>query len=161
MKYKPKHGLAILLAALVFCGCFGLAETTPPENAVQSFSFSRSGSSADQFRSYHIGETKRGRFVWIDLYISHHVVLPLSDEDIASFSSLIEELALSEWDGFSETGDGILDGESFSLSVAFQDGETLSSGGSNAFPADYGQKSAAIEDFFWALMEDYEIDIDY
>ena len=53
-----------------------------------------------------------------------------------------------------------LDGESFSLSVAFSDGGAITASGSNRFPEGYADAAARIEAFFQKLMESYEIDVE-
>ena len=137
--------------------CFAAAPPMQEAPAVETFYFTRSGMSADQARSYQIRETARGRFVWIELYYSDHYVLPLTDEDMASFSALVQELELTAWDGYSEADRYALDGECFSLDVAFEGGASIRASGSNCFPQDYSEKMSAVEDFFRSLMADYEL----
>ncbi len=148
-----------LLAAMTLCmsPCFAAAPPMQEAPAVETFCFTRSGMSADQARGYQIRETARGRFVWIELYYSDHYVLPLTDEDMASFSALVQELEMTAWDGYSEVDRYALDGECFSLDVAFEGGASISASGSNCFPQDYGEKMSAVEDFFRSLMADYEL----
>ena len=157
MKRRWKRIFAGLLAALMLCmsPCFAAAPPMQEAPAVETFCFTRSGMSADQARSYQIRETARGRSVWIELYYSDHYVLPLTDEDMASFCALLQELELAEWDGFHKVDPGVLDGESFSLSVELEDGGAISASGSNCFPAGYGEKVSAIREFFEKLMEEY------
>ena len=127
--------------------------------AVKTFWFTRSGMSSAQGRSYSVKETRRGRFVWIDLYYSCHYVLPMTDEDMTAFSALLHELQLTEWNGFRKSDPYVLDGENFALSVVFADGNELSAYGANSFPSGYSDKMRRVEEFFRALMEDYEINI--
>ena len=54
----------------------------------------------------------------------------------------------------------VLDGESFSLNVAFEDGSGIDAVGTNSFPDGYYEKKGAIQAFFEALMREYEIDAD-
>ena len=54
----------------------------------------------------------------------------------------------------------VLDGESFSLNVAFEDGSGIDAAGTNSFPDGYYEKKGAIQAFFEALMREYEIDAD-
>ncbi len=159
MKRRLKRIFTGLLAAMTLCmsPCFAAAPPMQEAPAVETFYFIRSGMSADQARSYQIRETARGRFVWIELYYSDHYVLPLTDEDMASFSALVQELELTAWDGYSEADRYALDGECFSLDVAFEGGASIRASGSNCFPQDYSEKMSAVEDFFRGLMADYEL----
>ena len=45
----------------------------------------------EEFNRYQIKETVRGRFAWIELHNDDHYVLPLTDEDMASFSARVQE----------------------------------------------------------------------
>ena len=161
MKKRSHRIFTGLLAALTLCLCPCFAGAAPTEDmpAVKTFWFTRSGMSAAQGCSYSVKETKRGRFVWIDLYYSCHYVLPMTDEDMTAFSALLHELNLTEWNGFRRSDPDVLDGEDFSLSVVFADGDEISAYGSNSFPSGYSDKMRRVEEFFRALMEDYEINI--
>ena len=136
MKRRWKWTLTGFLAALALCLCPRFAGAAPHEDmpTVKTFAFSCSGMSVDQMRSYQIGETKRGRLAAIELYLAYTFVLPVTDT--------------------------VLDGESFSLNVAFEDGSGIDAVGTNSFPDGYYEKKGAIQAFFEALMREYEIDAD-
>ena len=161
MKRRWKRIFAGLLAALTLCLCPCFARAAPYEDrpAVKTFWYAASGMSAEQSRHYQIGETARGRFAWIELHNDDHYVLPLTDEDMASFSALVQELGLTEWNGYHKIDRDVLDGASFSLSVEFEDGGVIDASGSNCFPRGYSEKASAIRDFFEKLMEEYGFDL--
>lgn len=146
---------------LMSLGFFGSTLAAPVEETpeVVSFSFSRSGSSCEQARSYRMEKTERGCFVWIELYYTYTIVLPLNDGDVQAFSALTEELELSAWDGFSGTDADVLDGESFSMSVSFADGSVISAGGTNCFPERYYENKEKLEEFFFSLIKEFDIAI--
>ena len=75
-------------------------------------------------------------------------------------SALLDELDLAAWDGYRQEDSAVLDGESFSLNVAFEDGSGIDAVGTNSFPDGYYEKKGAIQAFFEALMREYEIDAD-
>ena len=154
MKRRWKWTLTGFLTALALCLCPRFAGAAPHEDmpTVKTFAFSCSGMSVDQMRSYQIGETKRGRLAAF--------VLPVTDADLASFSALLDELDLAAWDGYRQEDSAVLDGESFSLNVAFEDGSGIDAVGTNSFPDGYYEKKGAIQAFFEALMREYEIDAD-
>ncbi len=162
MKRRWKWTLTGILAALALCLCPRFAGAAPHEGmpTVKTFAFSCSGMSVDQMRSYQIGETKRGRLATIELYLAYTFVLPVTDADLASFSALLDELDLAAWDGYRQEDSAVLDGESFSLNVAFEDGSGIDAVGTNSFPDGYYEKKGAIQAFFEALMREYEIDAD-
>ena len=159
MKKRPARFFAGMLAALTPCVCTlpaGAALSQSSVPVVQSFSFARSGAAVEQARSYQIVETGRGRFARLELYYAYFVVLPVTDEEMASFSALLSECGVC----FHETDPDALDGESFSLTAAFAGGGALAACGSNRFPANYAQTAARIEAFFQALLANYEIDVE-
>ena len=162
MKRRWKWTLTGFLAALALCLCPRFAGAAPHEDmpTVKTFAFSCSGMSVDQMRSYQIGETKRGRLAAIELYLAYTFVLPVTDAELSAFSALLDELDLAAWDGYRQEDSTVLDGESFSLNVAFEDGSGIDAVGTNSFPDGYYEKKGAIQAFFEALMREYEIDAD-
>ena len=161
MKRRWKHIFAGLLAALTLCLCPCFAGAAPLEDlpAVKTFQYAASGMCIEEFNRYQIKETARGRFAWIELHNADHYVLPLNDEDMASFSALVQELVLAEWNGYHKIDRDVLDGASFSLNVEFEDGGVIDASGSNCFPRDYSEKASAIGEFFEKLMEEYGFDL--
>ena len=148
MKRRWKRIFAGLLAALTLCLCPCFAGAAPPENlpAVKTFQYATSGMCIEELNRYQIKETARGRFAWIELHNDDHYVLPLNDEDMASFSALVQELGLAEWNGYHKIDRDVLDGGAIDAS------------GSNCFPRGYSEKTSAIRDFFEKLMEEYGFD---
>ena len=161
MKRRLEHIFTGLLAALALClsPCFAGAAPLEDPPAVKTFWYATSGMCIEEFNRYQIKETARGRFVWIELHNDDRYVLPLTDEDMASFSALVQELGLTEWNGYHKIDRDVLDGASFSLSVEFEDGGVIDASGSNCFPRGYSEKTSAIKDFFEKLMEEYGFDL--
>ena len=154
MKRRWKRIFAGLLAALTLCLCPCFAGAAPPEDlpAVKTFRYATSGMCIEEFNRYQIKETARGRFAWIERHNDDHYVLPLTDEDMASFSALVQELGLAEWEGCHKI-------DRYALSVVFEDGGVIDASGSNCFPRGYSEKASAIRDFFEKLMEEYGFDL--
>ena len=161
IKRRWKRIFAGLLAALMLCLCPCFAGAAPPEDlpAVKTFRYATTGMCIEEFNRYQIKETARGRFAWIELHNDDHYVLPLTDEDMASLSALVQELGLAEWNGYHKIDRDVLDGASFSLSVEFEDGGVIDASGSNCFPRGYSEKASAIRDFFEKLMEEYGFEL--
>ena len=149
MKRRWKWTLTGFLTALALCLCPRFAGAAPHEGmpTVKTFAFSCSGMSADQMRSYQIGKTKRGCLATIELYLAYTFVLPVTDADLAAFSALLDESDLAAWDGFRQENSTVLDGESFSLNVAFEDGSGIDAVGTNSFPDGYYEKRALFKHF--------------
>ena len=91
MKRRWKRIFVGLLAALTLCLCPCFAGAAPPEDlpAVKTFQYATFGMCIEEFNRYQIKETARGRFARIELHNDDHYVLPLIDEDMASFSALV------------------------------------------------------------------------
>ena len=85
-------------------------------------------------------------------------MLPLTDEDMVSFSARVQELRLAEWNGCHKIDRDMLDGVSFSLSIEFENGRVINASGSNCFLRAYSEKVSAIKVFFEKLMEEYGFD---
>ena len=58
----------------------------------------------------------------------------------------VEEYDLARWDGFQESREFVLDGESFWLELRLTDGSHISASGDNAFPEGYFPAISAIQD---------------
>ena len=71
------------------------------------------------------------------------------DEDFTRrIQELFERFKLKKWDGFNGSNQNVLDGDSFSFSAAFEQGETISAGGYMNYPGNYREALAAFNDLF-------------
>ena len=60
-------------------------------------------------------------------------------ESVEALMQVIEEYDISQWDGFDESNEYVLDGEGFWLEIIMTDGATVMARGNNAFPKNYYQ----------------------
>ena len=56
-----------------------------------------------------------------------------------SLAALCKRLQIYKWDGFDKTNKYVLDGDGFSLYLAYEDGRRVSAHGTNSYPAGYGE----------------------
>ncbi len=84
------------------------------------------------------------------------VTCQLDQAVVERLLSIIESYDLSAWDGFDENNPYALDGEGFSLEIAFSDGTSIHALGDNSFPAGYfGAKEEIVRLFNQALDGDF------
>lgn len=81
--------------------------------------------------------------------------LLLTDDGSAAerLAAIIEELKLRKWDGFNGCDSDVLDGDSFSLSVCFDDGKSISAHGYMKYPKGYAEASGRFDELFIPLYE--------
>ena len=65
---------------------------------------------------------------------------------VEALARAVEEYDLARWDGFRESREFVLDGESFWLELRLTDGSHISASGDNAFPEGYFPAISAIQD---------------
>ena len=65
---------------------------------------------------------------------------------VSEIREVIEEYNLISWDGFDQSNPYVLDGENFSLELAFSDGTTVRASGDNSFPDGYFDATGRIEE---------------
>ena len=118
------------------------------------FAFSENGMSLDEFRSYAVVRTEQGYQADYDLFGGRSVFsLRMNDEDIEVLKRIIQSHHLAQWNGFYKTNSHVLDGSSFDLSIALDDGTLISASGGNDFPSGYEDARNEIIDFFQNIME--------
>lgn len=127
--------------------------------ALENFSYSHSGMSADSIYTYSLRRENDGYLADFDLYGQFCIEnVPVDAADAAELERLIGAQGLWAWNGFSGSNDFLLDGESFSLYAAFADGDVLTAHGNNAFPEGYSDGASAIRGVFERIMEKNQID---
>ena len=72
----------------------------------------------------------------------------LDQAEIEKLLKIIEDYDLFAWDGFNKSNPFVLDGEGFSLEIAFSDGTGIRAHGDNRFPAGYQGAAAEIVRLF-------------
>ena len=65
----------------------------------------------------------------------------------------LQQIGVSAWNGFNETDPDVLDGSSFSLEIELVDGSIITAHGSNAYPKNYREFTALLEEAVYGPKE--------
>ena len=76
------------------------------------------------------------------------VTVPVGEEVADEINELLGTYDVMRWDGFHESERGVLDGDRFSLSVFFGDGNGISADGYNNFPDNFDEVCEGLEEIF-------------
>ena len=90
-------------------------------------------------RTWEVTRTAAG----CSLRVDEGEPLPLTPAQVEALETAAAGMAA--WDGFRGSDPRVLDGESFSLTLAYADGTTVQASGENAFPEGYHEAAEALE----------------
>lgn len=152
-----QRALALLAVGAALTGAFGQTrpDTAPKETdtPLTYISFSHSGSSIDQCFSYAAYMDDGVMLADFCLYGAEEITgVPLDADEAQAVLALPTQADFLLWDGFHRTSRDMLDGDSFSLTMRFADGTSLSASGSNAYPEGYQAGYSAILTCFDAII---------
>ena len=139
------------LAAVVLCSC--RAKRLPESVSIESLCYETRGMMAGAETSLSIFREDNG----FEIVCTGGGGEPsrrarASEEMGRSVADILREHNVLSWDGFSGHDLMILDGESFTLRIAFDDGTAISARGTNASPQEMGQALREIENLFDQLL---------
>ena len=63
--------------------------------------------------------------------------IEVTTEFIEELSKILKKYAVNKWDGFDKTNQGVLDGDSFSFSMSFNNGKSIHATGYMKWPSNY------------------------
>lgn len=147
-----------VLLSLVFAGTQPAA---PPaeEATLTAFFFNYNAMACPLFSGLEAKQTEDGWIARFFLYRGNDATdIPLTEEDVATLSRIVEEYALWSWDGFEKSDSSMLDGENFSFQARYSDGTQIDAYGNNCFPQGYPDAKCAILDAVEAMLIAHEID---
>ena len=134
----------------------GSAQGAPPRQGLQSLLFSQSGMSYESCVTYRINTRREaGRDVFrLTRRVADRISeCALSDGDLAALEALLDRHRVAAWNGFKGHAKNVLDGNSFSLSLAYTDGRKVSAGGYMRFPNGYGEAEKDIRALLDGILE--------
>ncbi len=136
----------LVMGLLMLSGQTDVPPTLPSDNArLTSFYYSYSGMMLPLVEGIDAEMTQDG---WKATFLLGPLDdvegIHLFDNDVETLEKLVSDYELLSWAGFDETNSNVLDGESFSFSVSFSDGTSISASGSNSFPKGYSDAQYAI-----------------
>lgn len=129
------------------------AQSVAPRQGLKRLLFTESGMSYDSHFTYRVGtrrEAGRDVFRLMRRQANRIAECALSDADMAALEALLVKRNVAKWNGFSGNAKNVLDGDSFSLSLEFTDGRTVSAGGYMRFPKGYREA----RDEIWRFLDD-------
>lgn len=118
-----------------------------------SLSFSESHSYRTRVQGYDFREEdgKYTAYFWLADEEEPYPV-PVDEVWVDQLQDIVYAYNVILWDGFNGSDSVLLDGDSFSISLTFSDGTTVSARGYGSFPAGYGDVSGKIEAHFLQLL---------
>ena len=125
------------------------ANPDAPTAKIESFSYNY-GSYHGGYHYYSI-EEEDGRMMingaggnGIELNLSKEI----SDDKLEELSRIINDNKIYEWNGFSGSEDGILDGYDFELEIKYKDGKEVKAHGYEEYPNNYSEAHKSLEKYF-------------
>lgn len=77
----------------------------------------------------------------------------LSKEEVSSIEDMLKEFDVYKWDGFNESDQDVLDGNSFSCSIKYSDGKSISASGYMRYPKNYRDVRDFLDNLFMSKIE--------
>lgn len=79
----------------------------------------------------------------------------VDNEIIDKLHRLYDKYEIAEWNGFDKTGNMVVDGDSFSLEILFDNEEKLRAGGANASPKGYYDFRKDLDEVFKPIVDEF------
>lgn len=152
-----KHAVLLCFlvgASLWLSGCQQDRPLRPvPEAALTYLSFSESSSYFKRVQSYEfrMEEGKANAFFWLGNEEEPYPV-PVDQAWVNTLTGFIGQYSLMNWDGFSGSASGLLDGTRFDMNFSFSDGTAVHASGYGTFPDGYREAASAIDAHFMQLL---------
>lgn len=123
----------LFLAAVLLGGC--QRKRLAQDALLESFCYETAGMAMGSETSFSIVREGDGYAVTESLGGGHIVrSAHIGRETAAQLTDILREYDALSWDGYAKFNPRVLDGASFTLSVAFDDGTTISAWGANSYP---------------------------
>ena len=79
------------------------------------------------------------------------VKVSLATGDVRELEDILKKYDVGKWNGFQKSDKNVLDGNSFSLSVSFVNGESISASGYMMYPSNYKEVRDALNSYFMKI----------
>ena len=152
-----KHAILLCFrmgTSLWLCGCQQERPSrSVPEAALTYLSFSESSSYFKRIQSYEfrMEEGDPVVFFWLGNEEEPYPV-PVDQAWVNTLIGFIGQHSLMNWDGFSGSAPGLLDGTRFDMNFSFADGTAVHASGYGKFPDGYRETTSAIDAHFMQLL---------
>ncbi len=135
--------LYIIMSVLLLVN-FDCTVPAKPQPSIEYFYYSYNNSFGEGSYYYLIED---GKLQYDDYYgIDNPMITSIDPEAMEKLEQICS--TISDWDGFSETDEDVLDGDGFSLTVNYADGCSINAYGSNAYPEGYSEFDDSIKELF-------------
>ena len=143
--------ILLVLAAAVLCGC--RAKRLPEGVSIESLSYETRFMMAGSETSLSISRENDGFVIVRTVGWKESSRRARGSAQMGrNVADILRKHDVLSWDGFSGYDPLIADGESFTLSIAFDDGTAISARGTNKRPKGMGQAMREIENLFDQLL---------
>lgn len=143
--------LIIVMLMIISTGC-EKKEEEKYDGKIISFSYNYGGFSKGYY-NYSI-EVKDDKVIFeanghngVDLNINKEI----DSSKLEELAKLINKEKIYEWNNFEEKKEGVLDGNSFSLTIKYDDGKTITAKGYMKYPKNYDEKMSKLLEFIDSL----------
>lgn len=127
------------------------------QSGVDTFYYAYHGSIGGDSYSYSVTE-EDGKHYFVYESMLHpdygELTKEVDDAFLDQVTKLYKECHLATWDGYDETNEYVLDGDGFSLSISFRDGQSLQAYGSNSEPDGYRDFCEKMQALFSPLKQE-------
>lgn len=143
-----KKIIVILILVLLVVGC----TNTTFNGRITSFKYTTSSSiSYDSYEIYKENNNfvlkKKLDSGYNDNNEDNSKIYVLTNEDMDNLNLKIHELKINKWNGFNKSNKNVLDGNSFSLEVNYDDDKNLTASGYMKYPNNYSESSKKLIEF--------------
>ena len=140
--------VCLVIIAVILTGCAHLKKTGT-DAQISSFSYQHSGMHTGLIYTYTFQKEIDGYTAHYELNCGQTVFSVSVDADFAvELKRIVDENNLYAWDGFDEAPRDVLDGESFTIRIEFEDGTKIRACGSNSYPKGYQDAYREIQAIF-------------
>ena len=147
--------LLLFLAAALLGGC--QKKRLKEDVLVESFSYETIGTAMGSETTFSIVREGDGFAVTQSSGGGHTVrTAHVGRENAKQATDILREYNALSWDGYAKSDPRVLDGTTFTLSVAFDDGTTISAWGTNSYPKGLSAAVREIKDLFDRFLRESE-----
>jgi len=82
------------------------------------------------------------------------ITVELDNNTVEKIEEALNDYSVSDWDGFSKSDLNVLDGNSFSFSISFDDDKRISASGYMMYPKNYREVKSLLESIFNSFLNE-------
>lgn len=76
------------------------------------------------------------------------IKIEISEDKVLELENILKDKRVGTWDGFNKSDQDVLDGDSFSLVIYFEDGTSIHASGYMMYPKNYSSFKEACDSYF-------------